>query len=699
MATWWKKLIYSKGMKVLLVVLLCLAGSLIGNSLIGIGNMPNEESYYETWQYRASLIGKAGYVRDWIVRYEDENIFREEGVTEEEIVRYRESNPSVKNNQGAIEGIIDDRIEYFKKIRKNLASINVEYFAINNMNGKVITNRTDYKEKTNEELIADFESKPHYLKGNGERVYNYMQGKEPEDAYGLSYSYYYSGEGVENALDYEVYVALKDILEPGDSFYTNKDKMDRCLAIWEEVYAGLTVGIILAVIAGILWLVVVGQEERGGAIKLNRIDKLPFEIQLVGYILFMFMTFFSAMRCFDMFLPNEWLPYGGSPFEVGTIPLNLAFCLAVGGTIVCVSSLVKHIKNRSLTEYVFTFKVVKGLISSMTEKTLPIVAVVGIMIYLIANGLVMFVFINGYGFITIISFFFIIWFNTLVGVLLVKLTIDYGKMAKGIKQVASGDLQAKVELNYALPIMKETANALNHIGDGLEKAVADALKSERFKTELITNVSHDLKTPLTSIMSYIDLLKEEPIENHTAKEYIEILDERSNRLKQLVEDLVEASKAATGNVKAELVPTQMDQLVMQSVGEYTDRIEAGDLSIVFHKVEDVVAPVDGRHMCRIIENLLSNVCKYAMPHTRVYIDVYKVQNKAYVVVKNISKEQLAIEASDLMERFVRGESSRSTEGSGLGLAIARSLAEVQGGTLEIEIDGDLFKVTLELPCL
>ena len=329
---------------------------------------------------------------------------------------------------------------------------------------------------------------------------------------------------------------------------------------------------------------------------------------------------------------------------------------------------------------------------------MPFVAVGAISVYLIFNVVAIYVFTRTYGLLfSFLVLILIIWMNILVATAFIKLIMDYCKIAKGINQVASGDLQAKLELKYTLPAMKETANALNHIGDGLESAVTDALRSERFKTELITNVSHDLKTPLTSIISYIDLLKEEPIDNSTVREYIGILDERSNRLKQLVEDLVEASKAATGNVKAELMPTRIDQLVIQSVGEYTDRLGERHLNIVFNKVEEVMVPIDGRHMCRVIENLLSNVCKYAMPYTRVYIDVYNLQNKACVVIKNISKEQLAIEAEELLERFVRGESSRTTEGSGLGLAIARSLVEVQGGKLGLEVDGDLFKVVIEFP--
>lgn len=246
-------------------------------------------------------------------------------------------------------------------------------------------------------------------------------------------------------------------------------------------------------------------------------------------------------------------------------------------------------------------------------------------------------------------------------------------------------------------MLTEMAETVNSMGTGLEKAVGECIKSERLKTELITNVSHDLKTPLTSIISYIDLLKGENIENATAREYINVLDERSHRLKQLVEDLVEASKAVTGNLKAEVQVLRLDELVGQALGEYQDRMESGGLVVVSDKMQEVWAMADGRHMWRIIENLFSNVCKYAMPQTRVYIEVYSDDNYGYCTIKNISKEPLNIDPNELTERFVRGDASRTTEGSGLGLAIAQSLILIQEGLLDIAIDGDLFKVTIKIP--
>lgn len=734
MATWWKKFKYSKVHKSFLFALLCLAGILLGNSLVGIAIMPYRESYYETWEYQSNIMDKAGFVRDWIVRYVDEDIFNPDKVTDEEATRYLGIDLSMiegynpdKQEQGleekseetvaiteqvpsierwteekakAVSGIIKDRKEYFATIQTSLDTPNIEYFARNKETGEVVTNREDYNGTNSLEILEDFKSREHYVKGNGDSALLYENGRVQVDYYGglesRYYNYYY-GEGVDYTDQYEVYVALRDELVPGDSFYTNKLQIDRALAIKEKVYVGLVIGIAIAIIAGLLWLSVVGQGEKKGKIYLNVFDKLPFEVQTMLYIPALFIVFIGSAFALDRVLSKAWLPYGGSPFEIGVIVFNFMLVIAVSLTVLFISSIVKHIKNGSWKQYILIVRLGHWLIMNMTEGTLPFVVIGVILIYLVLSGIGILTFLMGFGIMSLLAFMGLVCLNIGVALISIKLVVDYMQIAKGIKKVAVGDLKAKVELKYTLPAMKETANALNHIGDGLESAVTDALRSERFKTELITNVSHDLKTPLTSIISYIDLLKEEPIDNSTAREYIGILDERSNRLKQLVEDLVEASKAATGNVKAELMPTRIDQLVIQSVGEYTDRLEERHLSIVFNKVEEVMVPIDGRHMCRVIENLLSNVCKYAMPYTRVYIDVYNLQNKACVVIKNISKEQLAIEAEELLERFVRGESSRTTEGSGLGLAIARSLVEVQGGKLGLEVDGDLFKVVIEFP--
>lgn len=734
MATWWKKFKYSKVHKSFLFALLCLVGILLGNSLVGIAIMPYRESYYETWEYQSNIMDKAGFVRDWIVRYVDEDIFNPDKVTDEEAARYLGIDLSMiegynpdKQEQGleekseetvviteqvssierwkeekakAVSGIIKDRKEYFATIQTSLDTPNIEYFARNKETGEVVTNRADYNGTNSLEILEDFKSREHYVKGNGDSALLYENGRVQVDYYGglesRYYNYYY-GEGVDYTDQYEVYVALRDELVPGDSFYTNKLQIDRALAIKEKVYVGLVIGIAIAIIAGLLWLSVVGQGEKKGKIYLNVLDKLPFEVQTMLYIPALFIVFIGSAFALDRVLSKEWLPYGGSPFEIGVIVFNFMLVIAVSLTVLFISSIVKHIKNGSWKQYILIVRLGHWLIMNMTEGTLPFVVIGVILIYLVLSGIGILTFLMGFSIMSLVAFMGLVCLNIGVALISIKLVVDYMQIAKGIKKVAVGDLKAKVELKYTLPAMKETANALNHIGDGLESAVTDALRSERFKTELITNVSHDLKTPLTSIISYIDLLKEEPIDNSTAREYIGILDERSNRLKQLVEDLVEASKAATGNVKAELMPTRIDQLVIQSVGEYTDRLEERHLSIVFNKVEEVMVPIDGRHMCRVIENLLSNVCKYAMPYTRVYIDVYNLQNKACVVIKNISKEQLAIEAEELLERFVRGESSRTTEGSGLGLAIARSLVEVQGGGLGLEVDGDLFKVVIKFP--
>ena len=290
------------------------------------------------------------------------------------------------------------------------------------------------------------------------------------------------------------------------------------------------------------------------------------------------------------------------------------------------------------------------------------------------------------------------------------------RLQKGGEALASGDLKAKVDTDKMVGDFKRHGENLNSISDGMAIAIDQRMRSERLKTELITNVSHDIKTPLTSIVNYVDLLSKEELEGMPA-EYVEVLQRQSARLKKLTEDLVEASKAATGNINVDLKKTDIRETVNQAVGEYSEKLEKAALNVVVNAPETpVMAEADGRLLWRVLDNLLSNVCKYSMQGTRVYITVSETgaagvtAGKQYtaareglsgivrIEVKNISRDVLNVSAEDLMERFVRGDSSRTsaTEGSGLGLNIAKSLTELQGGRFRLTVDGDLFKAEIIL---
>ena len=272
---------------------------------------------------------------------------------------------------------------------------------------------------------------------------------------------------------------------------------------------------------------------------------------------------------------------------------------------------------------------------------------------------------------------------------------------KGIKkagqQLAEGNYNEKIDTAHMYWEFKSHAENLNSIGEGLSKEVAQRMKSERLTTELITNVSHDIKTPLTSIINYADLLQKAKTEEERA-EYLAVLERQSQRLKKLTEDLVEASKASTGNMSVNLAPTNTQEIINQSYGEYSSKLEAGRLNTVINIPEPAPAVMaDGRLLWRVIDNLFNNVVKYALPDTRVYVGVRTEGAAAVISMKNISRAALNVSAEELMERFVRGDVSRHTEGSGLGLNIAKSLTELQHGEFSISTDGDLFKAEIRLP--
>ena len=301
-----------------------------------------------------------------------------------------------------------------------------------------------------------------------------------------------------------------------------------------------------------------------------------------------------------------------------------------------------------------------------------------------------------------ILFFVLMWIIALYAV--VRVSADLKELCEHIDKTRDGDFDIEVKLQDSSSIFNDVAAGINHISDGLKMAVEKSLKDERMKTELITNVSHDLKTPLTSIINYINLLKSEKMPTPEAEHYVEVLDAKAHRLSQLTIDLVEAAKATSGNIELNMMPISFDELVKQALGEFEEKYEEKKLEAVIaypdkkdREMYKVMA--DGRRLFRILDNVLQNAYKYSLENTRVYIEIINEDGQVKFIMKNISKAPLNISADELMERFTRGESSRTTEGSGLGLSIAKDLTRLMGGNFDIELDGDLFKVIITFPQL
>ncbi|MGM9671775.1 MAG: sensor histidine kinase [Oscillospiraceae bacterium] len=303
----------------------------------------------------------------------------------------------------------------------------------------------------------------------------------------------------------------------------------------------------------------------------------------------------------------------------------------------------------------------------------------------------MFVLVSGSG--ETLTFWF---FEKLVlTAVLILIVINMRRLQEGAKRIAAGEVDYTIDLTHMIGDFKAHGEDLNCIRDGLQTAVDERVKSERMKAELITNVSHDIKTPLTSIVNYVDLLKKEELGSDTAREYVAVLERQAQRLKKLTEDVVEASKASTGSIPVNLERTDLNVLLSQAAGEFTDRFAEQQLELRFSaSQEQTYVMADGRLLWRVFSNLMSNVGKYALEGTRVYLSIDVQRGRAVISLKNISRYPLNVSGEELMERFVRGDKSRTSEGSGLGLSIARSLTELQGGVFDITVDGDLFKVTI-----
>lgn len=430
----------------------------------------------------------------------------------------------------------------------------------------------------------------------------------------------------------------------------------------------------------------------GGVIKCNYLDKMPFDLltAIVATIaVFSFWILYETNSELELII-------------VLAIIGSIDYFVALGYTMSFATRVKTHtlIKN-NIIYYILSFigKHLKKLFgwlkfvfsnTSLLQKTwivvLAVIAIGFIFTVAVANNLY-----DAHEFFV----FFMLLSIAVVALILLYFAVILQKIKLGGEKIAKGDLQHKIDTKYMFGDFKDFSISLNNINLGLQAAVNERMKSERFKTELITNVSHDIKTPLTSIINYVDLIKKEEPENETVKQYIEVLDRQSNRLKKLVEDLVEASKASSGSLSVELMPCDVTVLLTQTLGEFEDRLSKKGLVPVINAPEKPIRIMaDGRHLWRIFDNLMGNVCKYALSGTRVYIDVKSEDGNAVITFRNISENELNVSADELMERFVRGDKSRNTEGSGLGLSIAKSLAELQKGSLQLCVDGDLFKVAL-----
>lgn len=424
----------------------------------------------------------------------------------------------------------------------------------------------------------------------------------------------------------------------------------------------------------------IGKKKDSKEIILNFLDKVHFEI----VIAFIFFAMFSLCNLFFNIANRNVKIYYMIFFALTILTIYV-------GLIIMLETTVKRIKAHKFWETTLLHWIIEKikLIFGNVKSSLKVGIVFAC--FDIANWLIFDLsFKNSF-----LSFVLLLALYATSFILILKKCLSYENIFEAIEKMYNGNNNINLREDEYRGREKKVVYQLNDIAGGLENAINEKMKSERLKTELITNVSHDIKTPLTSIINYVDLLKKENIKNEKAQEYIEILDSKSQRLKKLTDDLVEASKASSGNIKLNMEKLEVNELIKQISAEFEDKYKVNGLEeIVTYANEPAYINADSRYMYRVLENMYSNVSKYAMKNTRVYTDILKKNGKIIIQIKNISSQKLNISVDELMQRFVRGDSSRSTEGSGLGLSIANSLTDLQGGEFNIYLDGDLFKITI-----
>ncbi len=617
-----------------------------------------------------------------------------------DIVSYAEaqklSTQELQEIYAALEQVLNNIYNDYYSYKENLelfspSMTNMRYLVLPESVNRVT--KEDYNEKTITNIksfgkteLVDRNSLLDYIRGHGD----YLIFDSSDMSFEASHMPVSLSEFSSYLRDFPMSVEGNYVLAIAiDPSYVASDNLQAYKQHYEEIRPISRLSVYGVILGGILYLLTLvyltlatgqGIEEEDRSVSLTRFDRICTE----GAV-FLLLIPTGLVMLAGALLYGRVNGIGEAGLFGGVFTFSLNFLFLCGYL-----SLVRRIKTRTLWNNSVLYVVLQSCGRVVGNWKVTTKVMLSYVLFLAANGLLLC--FGSFGLLLAVAF------DILTGVLLLRQAQQRRQILDGIRKISEGDL------NYQIPIENLSgdsllmAEAMNRIGEGLSTAVEQSVKDERLKTDLITNVSHDIKTPLTSIINYVDLLKREDIQNERARNYIAILEDKSQRLKHLTDDLVEASKISSGNVKLELVRINFQELINQTNGEFSEKFEERELQLVVNMPkEPVIIEADGRRLWRIIENLYGNVAKYAMPRTRVYVELTVVGHMVRFHIKNISEQPLNIEAGELTERFIRGDVARSTEGSGLGLSITKTLTELQKGSFDIYLDGDLFKVTIIFP--
>lgn len=526
---------------------------------------------------------------------------------------------------------------------------------------------------------------------DGWTYYRYFEVTPAKDGFSVNHygmEYMPETEGV-----YTVRAYLEEGLPKSDNYALAVTVADVSYKLLYAIYPIGIVSLLMAVICFILLMCTAGRKPNSEELHPGLLNRVPFDL-LIACIGLCYVAIFALIYETSFYMGNVVQIVAILLLGLFTVGVLLGLCMSVAARMKQ-KTLFKNTVIWMFCKLLWNIlrwcgrtlkKFVKGI--PLVWKTVLIVVGISIVEFIVINGVWYTSDIIGYWFIEKLI---------LVPVIL-YIALSLRKLQQGGAALAKGDLHYKVDTRGLVWEFRQHGENLNSLASGMTVAVEERLQSERMKTELITNVSHDIKTPLTSIINYANLIGEEECESEHHKEYAEVLVRKSEHLKRLLDDLVEISKAASGNLEIALSSCDAGVLLTQVAGEFEQRCQEANLELVTNQPETAIQIMaDSRRIWRVFENLMSNACKYSLPGSRVYLSLEKVNQEAIFTFRNTSRTALNISPEELMERFVRGDASRSTEGNGLGLSIASSLTELQNGKMDITIDGDLFKVTVRFP--